>query len=217
MGSAYSIKYVVKTAAPTATTYSNLTEHSSGDSASLEEQDGEEHTLYYCGMLTWRSSPCGEMVDETWAFWTGMLVLLLFLLISIWACQPQVQRVVPVKYSALPPSNGSAYRADPRRLAPHNYEPFPQHRTPVPRHAPMPYYPHNPYSPQNPHNPHSCAPFCGADACGCAPAVAPTQSYFAQSLDLERNQLGAGASTGASGEADGATLRCSIANLVSRP
>ena len=104
MGAGWSIQYQVEHIIRVANlTAQNASESGSGESGGAWVLKAHNHTLYYCGLWTWSSTPCEEeLIDELWGMIIGSTVLVLFVLISIWACHPQVVRVeIDTTYSPI--------------------------------------------------------------------------------------------------------------------
>lgn len=199
MGNAWSINYRVKDVVRVVRTNVtvNVSEPGSGVHEELSHQDV---TLYYCGLWTWREEPCDGLIDELWLAIIGGTALVLLILLSVWACQPQVVRVGPTKYSALPPATQPLYL----------HRPAQQTAYPPPRphtHHPQPYpaaYPRHPETHTHVHSSQSSL-------------FQPSSTASVQSAQFDGKNVAMAPNACSALGSDGGdcTLRCSFAALVS--
>lgn len=226
MGNAWSITYQLKDVVRLASvnTTVNVSEAGSG---SKEEIQTHDVTLYYCGLWTWRDRPCETLVDDLWVVIIGASALVLLVLLSMWACLPQDGRVGATKYSALAPAAQPLYVYNQQRRQPtyptHTHRPPPPPPPLPPPPPPLRRYP-NAYT----HHPEAHAHIYASQAVQCEASSLPsaalshlvsTQPVAVRASHLDSADvaiaLAPNASAGPS-EGSNSTLRCSLANLVSR-
>jgi hypothetical protein len=84
MGSVWSIAYKLSHEAPKS--------NESGSGALDQPASAHDHTLYYCGLSTWKLEPCTYSDDEIVSALIVGVGFVLLVCVGIWACQPLEHR-----------------------------------------------------------------------------------------------------------------------------